>query len=73
MAKAKQWSDLSRGQQVRGIVTGVIQLALATAAWTDLAKRDADDVNGRKWIWAIVIAVNFIGPISYFLFGRRVD
>jgi uncharacterized protein (DUF2252 family) len=73
MAKAKQWSDLSTGQQVRGAVAGVIQLALATAAWTDLAKRPDDEVNGRKWVWAIVIAVNFIGPISYFIFGRRVD
>ncbi|MGR2752495.1 PLD nuclease N-terminal domain-containing protein [Agromyces arachidis] len=73
MAKAKQWSDLSTGQRVRGIVGGVIQLALASVAWTDLARRPAEDVNGRKWVWAIVIAVNFVGPISYLLFGRRVD
>ncbi|WP_353815230.1 PLD nuclease N-terminal domain-containing protein [Agromyces sp. SYSU T00266] len=73
MAKAKQWSDLSRGQQARGVIGAVIQLALASAAWTDLARRDARDVNGRKWVWAIVIAVNYLGPISYFLFGRRVD
>ena len=73
MAKARQWSDLSTGQQVRGVVAGVIQFALAATAWTDLARRPAEDVNGRKWVWAIVIAVNFVGPISYFLFGRRVD
>ncbi|WP_353829277.1 PLD nuclease N-terminal domain-containing protein [Agromyces sp. SYSU T0242] len=73
MAKARQWSDLSRGQQVRGVVTAVVQLALASAAWSDLAKRPAEEVNGRKWVWALVIAVNFIGPITYFIFGRRVD
>ncbi|WP_344370670.1 PLD nuclease N-terminal domain-containing protein [Agromyces tropicus] len=73
MAKARQWSDLSRGQQVRGIVGAVIQLALASAAWSDLARRPAEDVNGRKWVWAIAIAVNYVGPIAYFVFGRRVD
>jgi hypothetical protein len=73
MATAKQWSDLSTGRKVGGVVSAIIQFALAAAAWTDLAKRPADEVNGRKAIWAFVILVNFIGPISYFLFGRRLD
>ena len=73
MATAKRWSDLSTGRKVGGVISAIIQFALAAAAWTDLAKRPADEVNGRKAIWAFVIAVNFIGPISYFLFGRRLD
>lgn len=70
---ARQWSDLSTGRKVGGVISAIIQFALAAAAWTDLAKRPADEVNGRKAIWAFVIAVNFIGPISYFVFGRRLD
>jgi len=70
MAK-KQWSDLSGGQRVATALGAVVQFALAAAAWSDLAERPAKLVNGKKGVWAVLIAVNFIGPISYFLLGRR--
>jgi hypothetical protein len=37
----------------------------------DLAKRPKEQVRGSKPAWAALIAVNFVGPISYFAFGRR--
>jgi hypothetical protein len=73
MGDTKRWSDLSPQQRAGGIVSAVIQLALAAAAWTDLAKRPADEVRGPKPMWAVIILVNFVGPISYFVFGRRRD
>ena len=73
MATSKQWSDLSPRQRAGGIVSAVIQLVLAAIAWTDLARRPAEDVNGPKPMWAAVILVNFVGPLSYFVFGRRRD
>ena len=63
--------DLTPAQQIGTFITGAIQLALAAAAWTDLARRSADEVNGPKPVWAVVIAMNFIGPIVYYVFGRR--
>lgn len=68
----KKWSDLSGGQQALVIVAGTVQLALAATAWADLARRPAEEVNGSKAAWAAVIAINFIGPISYFAKGRRI-
>jgi hypothetical protein len=53
------------------LVLGALQLALATSAWTDLARRPADRVAGRKAVWAAVIAVNWVGPLAWFRFGRR--
>jgi hypothetical protein len=47
------------------------QISLAATAWTDLARRSAAEVKGPKRVWAFVIAINFIGPISYLVFGRR--
>jgi len=73
MPAAKSWSDVSPAQKTRAVVGAVIQLALAAAAWTDLAKRPADEVNGPKPMWAGIILVNFIGPLAYFIFGRRRD
>ncbi len=71
MTQKKQWKDLSSGQRASVIATGVLQLALAAAAWTDLAKRPAKKVNGKKGVWAAIIAINWVGPIAYFVKGRR--
>ncbi len=48
-----------------------VQLSLAATAWADLATRPAARVNGSKTRWALVIAVNFVGPLAYFRWGRR--
>lgn len=69
--RPRKWSDLSKGQQRAVILVGIIQVGLATAAWVDLARRPATQVRGPKAAWAAVIAVNFIGPVSYFAWGRR--
>ena len=48
----------------------VIQLGLMIAALVDLVKREK--TRGPKWMWAlIVIFVNMIGPIVYFVVGRE--
>jgi hypothetical protein len=67
----KRWSDLTPRQQTALLVLGSIQLSLAATAWTDLARRPAGQVHGRKAVWAAVIAINWIGPLSYFRWGRR--
>jgi hypothetical protein len=67
----KRWSDLTGGQRAAVIALAGVQLSLAAAAWTDLARRPAAEINGPKALWAAVIAVNFVGPGAYFLRGRR--
>jgi len=68
---AKNWRDLSDGQRAAVLTLMSAQVALAVSAWTDLATRPSDQVNGSKTKWAAVIAVNFIGPVLYFTKGRR--
>ena len=67
----KTWKDMTPQQRTGSIIGGVIQLILAAIAWTDLARRPAEQVNGPKPLWALAITINFIGPISYFIWGRR--
>lgn len=69
--RRRSWSDLSGWQRASTMVLAAAQLALAVTAWRDLARRDAAQVRGRKAVWAAVIAVNYVGPIAYFLRGRR--
>jgi uncharacterized membrane protein YhaH (DUF805 family) len=47
----------------------LIQLALIAFALADLVRRE--NTRGPKWVWVLVILfVNMIGPIIYFLLGR---
>lgn len=67
----KTWSEMSTGQQVALVSLATVQIGLAAAAWTDLIRRPAEQVNGPKLAWGAFIAVNFVGPISYFVWGRE--
>jgi Phospholipase_D-nuclease N-terminal len=50
---------------------GVVQLGLLVAALGDIYRRPAEEIRGAKPLWAAAAFVNFVGPVSYFLFGRR--
>ena len=67
----RKWSDLSGSQRAAVLALGCLQLLLAARAWLDLARRPAEAINGRKAFWAAIIAVNWVGPLSYFRGGRR--
>ena len=70
MAK-KQWRELEPGQRRAIVVGGAVQATLALSAWYDLSLRPQETVNGPKALWALLIAVNFVGPVLYFRFGRH--
>lgn len=47
----------------------LLQLGLMAAALIDLARRER--TKGPKWVWAlIIIGVNTLGPLAYFVLGR---
>ncbi|HRO30456.1 MULTISPECIES: PLD nuclease N-terminal domain-containing protein [Micrococcaceae] len=71
MRPHRRWRDLSPREQAGILTLASVQVSLAVTAWVDLARRPAGQVNGRKAVWAAVIAVNFVGPVLYFLRGRR--
>jgi len=48
----------------------LIQLGLMIAALVDLIKREK--TKGPKWMWIIIVVfVNMIGPIVYFVVGHE--
>jgi hypothetical protein len=50
----------------------ILQIALMAFALVDLLRRADKEVNGPKWTWVfIVVLINIIGPIAYFLIGRK--
>ena len=64
--------DLSKFQQFIPYLVPVliIQLVLMITALVDLIRRE--HTRGPKWIWVLVILlVSNIGPIIYFVAGRK--
>jgi hypothetical protein len=48
----------------------LIELGLLVTALVDLIRRP--QTRGPKWVWVLVIVlINFIGPIIYFVVGRK--
>jgi len=70
-AQRKRWSDLTPAQRGAISVAAVVQVALLVAALVDLRRRPARKVRGSKALWTAASFVNYVGPIAYFLFGRR--
>jgi len=69
--RKKRWSDLSPTQRRAIIAAGVAQNSLLVAALVDLRRRPAKTVRGDKQLWAAFSFVGWIGPISYFAYGRK--
>ena len=52
------------------IPIALLQLALIVVALIDLARRER--TRGPKWAWVLIIVlINLIGPIVYFVLGRE--
>jgi hypothetical protein len=71
MGRSKRWDEMSVPGKVLVMLLVAVQVSLAVSAWSDLAERPAEQVNGPKRRWAMIIALNFVGPVLYFTRGRR--
>lgn len=69
-AKLK-WADLTTAQRGSAAAAGALHVGLAAWMNRDLSRRSDDEVRGPKLLWRAASFVNFAGPISYFLIGRR--
>ncbi len=62
---------MTQAQRVAIIVTGSAQIALLIAALVDIRRRPADQIKGSKRMWTALAFINWIGPLAYFIFGRK--
>jgi len=56
---------------VQGIAQGLINLLLIIWAVRDLRRRSDSEINGSKKIWLLAAFAPPVGPIVYFIFGRK--
>jgi Phospholipase_D-nuclease N-terminal len=69
--KRKKWSEMSVPARVGSVVIGLIQVGLLLAALADIRKRPAEQINGSKALWTALVFINTVGPIAYFVKGRK--
>ncbi len=67
----KKWEDFSPPQKAATVLLGMVQLALLAAALLDIRRRPPEQINGSKRMWTLLAFINYVGPIAYFLFGRK--
>lgn len=54
------------------IPIAILELALIVFALVDLLRREPERVRGSKVMWALIILlITTIGPICYFIIGRK--
>jgi hypothetical protein len=71
MFARRKWKEMAGWQKAGTVLMSAVQLGLLAAALRDLRRRSADEVRGSKSLWTGALFVNWVGPISYFAFGRR--
>jgi hypothetical protein len=69
--KPVPWKDWSTARKALTIAQSVIQLTLLVAALADLSRRSKDEINGDKRRWYGIVFIAYVGPIIYFLYGRK--
>ena len=69
--KKKTWKEMPPAARFGTVLIGIAQMALMVAAQRDISRRPAELINGPKAAWRMAALINFIGPMGYFIFGRK--
>lgn len=71
MMRNKPWRELTPCQRVAVIAVAILQLTVNALIQRDLSRRSDADLRGGKGLWRALAFVQPVGPIAYFLIGRR--
>ena len=69
--RIQRWNDLSNTQKNVLRLGALVQIGLLIAALADIRRRPAEQIRGSKLLWTAATFVNFVGPVAYFVFGRK--
>ncbi|TVR22438.1 MAG: hypothetical protein EA389_13495 [Ilumatobacter sp.] len=68
--RSQRWDQMGNVERVLIMLLVSLKIATTVSAWADLAERPAELVNGSKRRWAMIIAIDVIGPLLYWRRGR---
>ena len=58
-------------KQARAFGQGLINLTLMILTIRDIRRRNDEEINGKRKFWMMAAFAPPIGPIAYFIFGRK--
>ncbi len=67
----KRWKAAAPAVKPQAIARSIINLAFLIWAVRDIRRRSADEIKGNRKFWLAAAFVTPIGPIAYFIFGRK--
>ncbi|MFC9788752.1 hypothetical protein [Rhodococcus sp. NPDC127528] len=70
MAK-KKWSELGPRTRRALVALGIVEVVMLVVTQVDIARRPDELVRGPKNLWRALAFVNIVGPVAYFVTGRR--
>ncbi len=68
---AKRWKRSSPAMRGGAAARGIFNLVLMIWTIRDIRRRRDDEINGNRKIWTLAAFAPPIGPIAYFVFGRK--
>ena len=71
VGRRRRWPELAPAERRAIVLLGAVQAGLLAAALRDVLRRPASELTAPKPLWVAACFVNFLGPIAYFVFGRR--
>ena len=67
----RNWKEMSPVQKVGNVLMAAVELVLVTLALWDISHRPDNEINGKKRNWVMASLIQPVGPIIYFMFGRK--
>lgn len=67
----KDWNSLGEEARIAIIATAAVEITLLVIAQLELVTSKKERIRGKKWLWFLANFINFLGPISFLLLGRR--
>ena len=68
---SRTFTEMSTPTKVLLGALAAVQVGLLGAAHWDISHRDPEDLRGSPMAWRAITLLNFVGPIAYFLRGRK--
>ncbi len=67
----RKWSELTPAQKTLMLTLVSVEVSLTATALVDLVRRPAEQVHGRKGVWALALFVQPVGPVAYLWTHRK--
>jgi hypothetical protein len=67
----RKWADMSPAQKTVMLTLISVEVSLTATALVDLVRRPADQIHGRKGVWAMALFVQPVGPVAYLWTHRK--